>query len=320
LLHAATSNTSATPGSAALLLANTSAGNFGLYGAPSSNVTPLGTAYAGAYVPDFVGNIRVDQAWGLFQISAAAHFVDGGYFSTANTLGSQFNAGSIQTGAQDSGHPDGKFGGAVSAALQIKNIPTGPGDDVKFEGTYAKGASKYTLGTSGALGGSFYMIKNANGGQNGSLALGAISDGIYGGPANTGIQLTDSWGFRGAYNHNWDPYWSSSLFGGIAGLHYNDTAKALWCSTYKLASTGGAGTGITTCDPGFTMSEIGLTTRWTPVKNLTFSSEVMYAYLQTNMKGSVTGTTTSAFPESTGTYFFKNSGTVEVEFRAQRNF
>ncbi len=68
------------------------------------------------------------------------------------------------------------------------------------------------------------------------------------------------------------------------------------------------------------MSEIGLTTRWTPVKNLTFSSEVLYAYLNTKMQGSVTGAMTSAFPTSVGTYQFKNMGTVSVEFRAQRNF
>ena len=30
-------------------------------------------AYGGVHAPDIVGNIRVDQAWGLFQISAAAH-------------------------------------------------------------------------------------------------------------------------------------------------------------------------------------------------------------------------------------------------------
>ncbi len=27
-------------------------------------------AYAGVHAPDVVGNIRVDQAWGLFQVSA----------------------------------------------------------------------------------------------------------------------------------------------------------------------------------------------------------------------------------------------------------
>src|SRR6202048_3930845 len=36
-------------------------------------------AYAGVHAPDVVGNIRVDQAWGLFQVSAAAHEVSGSY-------------------------------------------------------------------------------------------------------------------------------------------------------------------------------------------------------------------------------------------------
>ena len=44
------------------------------------------------------------------------------------------------------------------------------------------------------------------------------------------------------------------------------------------------------------MSQVGLVTRWTPVKNLTFSSEVLYAYLKTNMSGIATGTTSSSFP------------------------
>jgi Porin subfamily len=299
--------------------AGVSAGNFGLYGSPSSNITPLGSAYTGTYVPDVVGNIRVDQAWGLFQVSGALHYVDGSYNLTGNTLGNQFNSFAVQTNAMDSGHPSGKVGGALSAALQIKNLPTGAGDDVKFEGTWAEGASKYTIGTSSALGGSFYMIRNATNGTGGKIAIGAITDAVYGGPTNTGLQMTQSWGFRGAFNHNWDPYWSSSLFGGVVSLDYNNTAKTLWCGTY-IAATNNNGGGITKCDPGFTMSEIGLTTRWTPVKNLTFSSEVLYAYLNTKMQGSVSGTQTSSFPTSTGVYQFKNMGTVSLEFRAQRNF
>src|SRR3982074_1242986 len=38
-----------------------------------------GNAYAGVHAPDVVGNIRVDQAWGLFQISAADHEGNGSY-------------------------------------------------------------------------------------------------------------------------------------------------------------------------------------------------------------------------------------------------
>ena len=69
--------------------------------------------------PDIVGNIRVDQAWGLFQFSAAAHDVGGSY----NTL----NAGTAAPNnlSEISGHPGDKWGGSVMAALQIKNIPWG---------------------------------------------------------------------------------------------------------------------------------------------------------------------------------------------------
>jgi hypothetical protein len=303
---------------------NAAAGNFGLYGSPSSSVTSVDTSYTGAYVPDFVGNIRVDQAWGIFQLSGAVHYVDGGYFQNANTLGTLFGGTSgsgvfANTNAMASGHPDGKFGGAVSAALQIKNLPTGAGDNITLEGSWAEGATKYTVGTSSSLGGSFFMIGGANGNLPGKIAIGAITDGVYGGANDAQIQLTQSWGFRGAYNHNWDPYWSSSLFGGVVGVSYNNQAKSLWCSTYALATNNNGG-GITSCDPGFTLSEIGVDTRWTPVKNLTFTSEVIYAQLDTNMKGSVSGTVTSAYPLNTGVYQFKNMGTVEVEFRAQRNF
>ncbi len=110
----------------------------------------------------------------------------------------------------------------------------------------------------------------------------------------------------------------------------------MWCASYAGRTTTGGSLGFTvtgapglavgpgySCDPGFSLSQIGLTTRWTPVKNLTFSSEVMYSYLQTNMKGSVFGTTTSAFPLPGGAatqWVFGNQGTVSANFRVQRNF
>ena len=48
-------------------------------------------AYAGVHAPDIVGNIRVDQAWGLFQISADAHEVSGSY-NVLNTTGAPAGA------------------------------------------------------------------------------------------------------------------------------------------------------------------------------------------------------------------------------------
>src|SRR3982075_3291662 len=113
-----------------------------------------GNAYAGVWAPDVVGNIRVDQAWGLFQISAAAHQVNGSYDflnGVAVPAGATGLAGAAPTALSEiGGHPDTKWGGSVMGALQIKNIPTGAGDDIKVDVSYAKGATKYVIATSSA--------------------------------------------------------------------------------------------------------------------------------------------------------------------------
>jgi hypothetical protein len=308
-------------------------GSIGFSGADTAFITGVGSAYGGTSVPDFVGNIRVDQAWGLFQLSGAIHDNHAGYFSTANCCSTTLAViGNSQTNAINFGHPDDKYGGAVMAALQIKNIPTGPGDDIKLDGSWAIGASHYTLGTSAADPSSFNIYSGTR------FAMGVVTDSIYSGASAvnplTQQQNTRSWGFRGAYNHNWDPYWSTSLFGGIAGLSYNQTAKQLYCNAYVANAgvavagggvTGGGGTGGvfgagSTCDPGFTISEIGLVTRWTPVKNLTFSAEALYAYLKTNMSGTITGAPSSALPLANTTYNFGSNGTASLNLRVQRNF
>jgi Porin subfamily len=345
----ATNVTSA--GAGVLATPNVLGGSVAGYGFLSSNCTYMGCAYSGAIAPDIVGNVKVDQAWGLFQISGALHDNTPGYWANSNIpSGSQFLGQANQQSVQALGHPDSKWGGAINVALQIKNLPTGAGDDIKVEGTWGEGASKYIIGTAAQVTNGFYMYANGNPAPlpgttaaaiGGKTAIGVVTDSIYGGfgtPLQAGVQLTQGWGFRGAFNHNWDPYWSTSLFGGVAQLSYNDTAKALWCAGYSgTTPTGGALPGGLTvgsigapvkavsadykCDPGFTLSEIGVVTRWTPVKNLTFSGEVLYAYLKTNMHGSANFAPSSAFPlVGVSTYQYGNIGTASVNFRVQRNF
>src|SRR6478672_8649050 len=87
-----------------------------------------GTAYGGDHVPDIAGNIRIDQAWGLWQISAAAHDVTAAY----NNLSPSLIGGFVipNNFSEISGHPSDKVGGAAMVSLQIKNIPWGVGDDI----------------------------------------------------------------------------------------------------------------------------------------------------------------------------------------------
>src|SRR5438105_15059532 len=68
-------------------------GGYGLNAAQGSVVSRMTGApangYGGQFAPDIAGNIRVDQAWGIFQVSAIAHYVNASY----NYLDASTNAG-----------------------------------------------------------------------------------------------------------------------------------------------------------------------------------------------------------------------------------
>jgi hypothetical protein len=229
-----------------------------------------------------------------------------------------------------SGHPDSKWGGAVTAGLQLKNLPTGAGDILNLDGTFANGDTKAVISTSGASP-SFAMFRNT-GSANPTVGYGYVSDGLFSngnslnGPGvNTnGIQLTKAYGFRGGYIHNWDPYWQSSLFGSASFVRYNDIAKGAYCNSVSgnpLFGWGNRGANPTsTCNPDFNVYQLGFRTGWTPVKNLTLSAEVFWTYLDQNWSG----TTRSLFgvnpPFLATTYTFHDQQTVSFNVRAQRNF
>jgi hypothetical protein len=59
-------------------------------------------------------------------------------------------------------------------------------------------------------------------------------------------------------------------------------------------------------------------TRWTPVKNLTFSAEVLWFHLDQKFTG--TSVLTPTAPKPAAVYQFKDQDTVSFNVRAQRNF
>jgi hypothetical protein len=206
------------------------------------------------------------------------------------------------------------------AALQIKNIPTGAGDDIKFDASWAKGDTKNVIATSGSSP-SFAMVGGTAGqfGSNNSYGFGDTTDGVWLPVANGGdgtIHLTEAFGVRGAFNHNWDPYWSTSLFGGAGWVRYDNVAKSQFCAAFAVSHPG-LGTSYS-CDPNFTASQIGVVTRWTPVKNLTFSAEAMYFMLKQNFSGS--SVFSPGAPQPTQTYTFHDQSTASFNVRVQRNF
>jgi hypothetical protein len=145
------------------------------------------------------------------------------------------------------------------------------------------------------------------------------------------LKLTTAYGFRGAFNHNWDPYWSTSLFGSASFVRYNgsatgvaafdlSTAKGQYCAAYVATNklTAANTSADFSCNPDYNVFQVGAVTRWTPVKNLTFSAEVMYFRLDQKFTG--TALLTPAAPKPTAFYEYRNQDTVALNVRVQRNF
>ncbi|MCK1719869.1 porin [Bradyrhizobium sp. 141] len=255
----------------------------------------------GSRAPDLVAMVRIDQAWGLFQGSFAAHDNHAAYYGASEVTG----------------HPTDKWGWAGQLALSIKNLPTGVGDTVNIQGVYAKGASRYTLND-------FMSSTYARYGGSGlagvyqSVGLAGLSDSVL--VPGSGQELTTTYGFNGGYTHNWDPYWATAIFGGWAAVRYNNTATNYICGavvTGLALSTGTAG-----CNPNFNYATVGMYTGWTPVKGLTFSAELAYTMLdQKYASGSTVALPLQAGIAKPGAaYELKDQNALVLLLNVQRNF
>ncbi|MCK1454525.1 porin [Bradyrhizobium sp. 35] len=255
----------------------------------------------GSRAPDLVAMLRVDQAWGLFQASVASHENHAAYYGADET----------------SGHPGDKWGWAGQLALSIKNIPTGAGDTINMSGVYTNGASRYNFQEYMS---STYAMYGGAGlpGAYQSVGLAGLSDSVF--VTGSGQQLTTTYGFQGGYTHNWDPHWNSSVYGGWGAVRYNTTAKGYICGA--VLATLALSSGVAGCNPDFNYGVVGLVTRWTPVKNLTFTADLAYVMLdQKYAAGStVTLPLQSSIAKPGAAYELKDQNALTLLLRAQRNW
>jgi Porin subfamily len=273
------------------------AGNLNMTGASAASFSYGSNAAGGTRSPNLAAMVRVDQAWGLFQASVAAHDNHVAYYGAT----------------ESTGHPDDKWGWAVQLALSIKNIPTGAGDVINISGVYTDGATRYNFQN---FAGSTFAMFGSSGIAYQSIGFASAPDTVY----VTGSQqeTVKTWGFRGAYTHNWDPYWNSAIYGAYAAAQFGSLAKTSLCGpTGKFAIL----PGVTSCNPDFNVAQLGFITRWTPVKNLTFSADVTWTHLDQKYAGTVTTASAIGVPaKPAATYELKDQDTVTLLLRAQRNW
>jgi hypothetical protein len=235
-----------------------------------------GNAVAGDHVPDIVGNLRLDQAWGSLHFAAAGHEVHGNYFTPSDST---------------SGHPGSTWGYAVSGAFELKNLPTGAGDSFKAEASFAHGAAKYVFGGTIDSAGAARLFRTSGNGPTGTLAFGEVLDGIYTGTNSlngTNISLSNAWEVSAFYEHYWNPAWRTSLFGNYSSITYGAAGTTL---VALLPGTTGAfnfTNGNQTLD--FNVAQVGTRTAWTPVKDLTISGEFLYSRVMPKATGTFTNT------------------------------
>jgi hypothetical protein len=268
----------------------------------------IGGAYGsnnigGSRSPDLIGAVRVDQAWGLLQVSVAAHDNVVGYYGANETTGS----------------PGDKWGYAVQGALSIKNIPTGAGDVLNIQGVYTNGASRYNFQSLANT--SYSMFSGAGfAGAYQSVGFAGVSDAVYGGTTaatGTGLELTTTYGFRGAYTHNWDAYWNTALYGAYGAVRHSSTAKGLICGSAGMTALALTGT----CNPDFDIEQVGVIIRWVPVKNLTFSGDFNWTRIDQKYAGTVTVPATLAgVAKPAAVYELKDQDSFTLLLRAQRNW
>jgi len=72
------------------------------------------------------------------------------------------------------------------------------------------------------------------------------------------------------------------------------------------------------CNPNFNVYQVGVVTRWTPVKNLTFSAKCSIS--ASTRTSPVPRALTPTAPKPATVYEFKDQDTVSLQLRAQRNF
>jgi hypothetical protein len=294
----------------------TTATAFGTF-AGADNLSPAVTATSN--VPDIVGNLRIDQAWGSAQFSAAAHQVGAGYYT--------LNPGGVASTIQEAnGHPDDKWGWAASVGLRLNAPMFGPGDYFQAAGVYSEGAVRYASNTPAVGSMSYWTGANFAFGHSDDAYFAGNSTGtsVFGGTADNSIQLTTAWSVFASYEHFWTPALRTSVYGSYLDVSFNGTATAQYCGFYAAnTATFGAGAGGAGCNPNWSAWNIGTRSQWNITKDLYVGVDVMYSKMNTSTINSTNtvALTTAVIPagKSAGLYTIGDQDIVSTTWRVHRD-
>ncbi|MCJ2105617.1 porin, partial [Methylobacterium sp. E-041] len=271
---------------AANVTLNTAAAAFGQTNSP----IPVFIGYTGANptrysfvdgiernrMPDFVGALRYDAAWGSAQLTAAVHELN---------VGNVANGAGTGTGTNVSiPHTSNEYGYAVQGGVKV-NLPfISPGDTLYLQGAYGVGAQMYT-GYSSYTGSYIQSTTTIQGQKFAQYFSDATIN-----PFTGQMSLSDSFTVVGSYLHYWSPELRSAAFGSYGEQSFSAGARAGQGNAFTL--TGGTGYGSNSVGtPGTRFYQLSQALRdtyqfvagasliWSPVKDLDIGVEGLYTQI-----------------------------------------
>jgi len=289
--------------------ASLGAAAFGFFG-PSSNITiapnllvvPIAiqdsgfgsTIYSGQYMPDFIANLRVDQAWGDAQISGAVHQLK----TAINAATATFNNGTATPGTGLPWAPV-KYGYAALAGVNFKLPALGAGDSFQVEGAWARGAVDYT-----GLSSNPYTNASSVGYRKG--LIGPVLDLFDSFVDSTGQHLAKAWSVNAELRHFWTPTIRSSVTYG-----HNVFTTPVQSHVASTVLVGGFDTGF---EPSGKIDQVIANLIWSPVPKLDLGVEALWFRIKTDCGGEAAAT--CAIDPIRG----RSTDSIGGVFRARRDF
>ncbi len=221
-------------------------------------------------LPDFVGALRYDGAWGSAQVMGAVHEINTGKF-TGGTFATGIVPAPGPITAPGLRVPDITYGWAVGGGIKVNLPQLAPGDQLWLQGAYGQGAGSYT----GVWNPGGQESLTAN--MDGKFAVNQVDAAV---TSRGTLELTETWSVMGAFLHYWNPEWRSAAYAGYGQTNYDPRLRNV--------DFGPAGITGFVAAPAFTLAATNATLRsfdtyyaaanliWSPVRDLDIGVEVVY--------------------------------------------
>jgi len=267
-------------------------------------------------VPDIVGALRLDQAWGSVQLSAASHEINGGNASFLSTT----NTGGLTVAS--AGRAPTTYGWAVQGGAKV-NLPfIAPGDAFYLQGAYSEGANAYT----GLANYTYPYDAQSAGAYSGASFVTYNNDAVIN-PATGKYTLAQSFTVVASYLHYWTPEWRSAFYGSYGEVSYSKTARAAlgtigfgFNPTNSVANANAFAFSPTLRDNNLIVA--GASLIWSPVKDLDIGVEGAYvrAALNSGLTNDINKNPSGLNVNGVPIKLISATDTFQTRFRIQRDF